>query len=381
MAEDVSAGSQPAYWLDLFTHKSWNEFLAAGGAVSGFSAGRWTTVQKMNVGDLLLCYLTGISRFVGVLQVVGEPFTDKTVIYSDAEFPSRVPVRVVHALTAETAVPVLDLRNDLSVFQNLSNPNFWSGAFRGSPARWKADDGETVVRFVAEAQANPIERAVDKGKLAHRPRAFRTALGEVTVPEDEEMAGTLLPETEPLATGAEATTSHTEIQGLLLQIGSAMGLDVWVARNDPNRIWRGKTFSEQFKLRSELPHNFDSATSKIIEMIDVLWLEGNAIRAAFEIESTTSIYSGLLRMSDLVAMQPNLQIPLFIVAPEERRSKVINEVNRPTFAALKQPLVKVCRFLGFDALRSYAKEAGQWSKFMKPDVLQELSESCDPAEA
>ena len=51
-----------------------------------------------------------------------------------------------------------------------------------------------------------------------------------------------------------------------------------------------------------------------------------------EIEHTTSIYSGLLRMSDLVAMQPNLQIPLFIVAPDVRRNKVIEEVNRPTFA-------------------------------------------------
>jgi hypothetical protein len=53
----------------------------------------------------------------------------------------------------------------------------------------------------------------------------------------------------------------------------------------------------------------------------VLWLQGNAIQAAFEIESTTSIFSGLLRMADLIAMHPNLKIPLYIVAPAERRSK------------------------------------------------------------
>ena len=52
--------------------------------------------------------------------------------------------------------------------------------------------------------------------------------------------------------------------------------------------------------------------------------------AAFEIESTTSIYSGLLRMSDLIAMQPNLNIPLYLVAPNERRQKVFAEVNRST---------------------------------------------------
>jgi hypothetical protein len=60
---------------------------------------------------------------------------------------------------------------------------------------------------------------------------------------------------------------------------------------------------------------FDEATNRTIELIDVLWLKGNAVVAAFEIESTTSIYSGLLRMSDLIAMQPNLNIPLYLVAP------------------------------------------------------------------
>ena len=49
---------------------------------------------------------------------------------------------------------------------------------------------------------------------------------------------------------------------------------------------------------------FDDATNKTIELIDVLWLESDAIIAAFEVEHTTAIYSGLLRMSDLVSMQP-----------------------------------------------------------------------------
>jgi hypothetical protein len=79
---------------------------------------------------------------------------------------------------------------------------------------------------------------------------------------------------------------------------------------------------------------FDEATNRTIELIDVLWLKGNAVVAAFEIESTTSIYSGLLRMSDLIAMQPNLNIPLYLVAPDERRQKVFAEVNRPTFSRL-----------------------------------------------
>ena len=67
-------------------------------------------------------------------------------------------------------------------------------------------------------------------------------------------------------------------------------------------------------------------------------------------------------MSDLVAMQPNLQIPLFIVAPDDRRTKVFTEVNRPTFASMKQPLVKVCRFIAFSALSRDIDQAGQWTR-------------------
>jgi hypothetical protein len=64
MVDDTLMPRSPSYWLDLFTYKSWNEFLEAGGAVSGFSEGRRAMVQKMREGDLLLCYLTGVSRFV-----------------------------------------------------------------------------------------------------------------------------------------------------------------------------------------------------------------------------------------------------------------------------------------------------------------------------
>ncbi len=33
-------------------------------------------------------------------------------------------------------------------------------------------------------------------------------------------------------------------------------------------------------------------------------------------------------------MQTNLNIPLYLVAPDDRRDKVITEVNRPTFSRL-----------------------------------------------
>lgn len=111
-------------------------------------------------------------------------------------------------------------------------------------------------------------------------------------------------------------------------------------------------------------------------MIDVLWLDGNAIVAAFEIESTTSIYSGLLRMADLLSMQPNLNIPLYLVAPDERRQKVFTEVNRPTFSRLSPPLVDVCRYIAFSTLRDHLAQVKSFIRYLKPQFLDELSEAC-----
>ncbi len=49
-----------------------------------------------------------------------------------------------------------------------------------------------------------------------------------------------------------------------------------------------RNFQTSPRLKTELPLQFDEATNKTIELIDVLWLKGNAIVAAFEVESTTS---------------------------------------------------------------------------------------------
>jgi predicted RNA-binding protein len=366
--------SSRAYWLDLFTGKTWKEYLDAGGKVSGFRESRWRTVQKIKPGDYLICYLTGISRFVGILEVTSANYKEQTPIWEDEDFPCRIKVKPIIRLTPETAVPVFELKDRLSFFRDMKRPNAWTGHFRGSPARWSVEDGEALLSALSEASKNPVTRPVDAAKLARRPKSLKAKIGSVTVPDSEEPS--------PVPGEPEQIPSdHAEIQWLLLKLGSEMGFDVWVARNDRSRKVKGNTIADLPKLKSELPLQFDEATNKTIELIDVLWLQGNAIAAAFEVESTTSIYSGLLRMSDLIAMQPNLNIPLYLVAPDDRREKVISEVNRPTFSRLSPPMSEVCRFISFSSLRDRLKQAEPFIKYMKADFLEELSESCEIEEA
>lgn len=71
------------YWLDLFTFTTWQEFIKAGASVSGFREKRWNTVQQIKPGDYLLCYLTGLSRWIGILEVTSSAFKDSVPIWKD----------------------------------------------------------------------------------------------------------------------------------------------------------------------------------------------------------------------------------------------------------------------------------------------------------
>jgi len=388
--------STRTYWLDLFTGGTWQEFLDAGGEVSGFRENRWAAVQRIKPGDYLLCYLVGLSRFIGVLEVTSPPYKDKSPIWQNEVFPCRVKVRSVFSLTPETGIPITSLRDELAIFGNKDRPNAWSGHVRGSPAKWDSGDGEAILKAIEVAKQNPVIRPVDTAQLKRRPKAIASKIGPVTIPETDDA---------PTATGGENigntrsigqkqviappqdappsqdASAHAEIQWLLLKLGNDMGLKVWVARNDRNRDVKGHHFTDLPKLVSQLPRQFDEGTTKTIELIDVLWLQGNAIVAAFEIESTTSIYSGLLRMSDLIVMQPNLNIALYIVVPDERREKVVSEINRATFARLSPPMADMCRFIPFTTLRDYLERAAPFIRYLKADILDEMSESCEADEA
>jgi hypothetical protein len=139
--------------------------------------------------------------------------------------------------------------------------------------------------------------------------------------------------------------AHVKVQRDLIQLGRAEGCSVWVPPNDRNLSYRGSGFASLTLDR--LPNfGFEENTRRIVHNIDVLWLTKNVIRKAFEVESTTSIYSGLLRLNDLVLAQPNNAIDLYIVADRKRRDRVLNQLIRPSF----QELARQCQFLAFNVV-------------------------------
>jgi len=341
------------YWLDLFTGTTWDEFREAGATVSGFRHRMRNAVARIEPGDILLCYMTGVMRWVGALQVLG-PSDDTRDIWSFAEFPARVSVKPLVMVDAEYGVPMADLEGRMGFYRGPEDRGKFQGFVRRSPNLFKdSREGLAIMELLHKAEKDKVRRPVDQRKLARKPlftasqkKGQKAVQILVSVPDKEEEAAT---PAAPVEAGPEAV-QHTEIQYRLLRLGAEMGFDVWVARNDRGKTHDGQTLAELPKVLDHLPAMFNEATDKTVELIDVLWLRRNSVVAAFEVECTTSIYSGLLRMSDLLALQPTINIDLYIVAPEERRAKVEREILRPTFKLREKPLAELCGFLPVGSL-------------------------------
>lgn len=135
----------------------------------------------------------------------------------------------------------------------------------------------------------------------------------------------------------EGEQTHSEIQSWLRDLGLALGYDVWVAANDRGRLHEGLPLGSH--CLENLPRSIATARgSDSIRLIDVLWLErsGDRVAAAFEVEHSTSIYSGIVRMLDLALSSDKLHASagLFLVAPDAREADVRAQLRRPAFSRI-----------------------------------------------
>jgi hypothetical protein len=159
------------------------------------------------------------------------------------------------------------------------------------------------------------------------------------------------PDPAPEEDSEDDVREHTEIQHYLVELGLKHNYDVYVATNDQNLEFEGQRLGENCVDNLNLA-GFSDATMRIIEYVDVIWMDGDYIAKMFEVESTTSIYSGILRMTDFVVKVPNLAVDMFIVAPDDDEEKVRREMNRPTFQRVLEPAEHCSlQFVSFNGVR------------------------------
>lgn len=168
----------------------------------------------------------------------------------------------------------------------------------------------------------------------------------------------------------ESDATHTTIQGLLRDLGLALEFDVWVASND-----RARPYGEG-RLADGCLNHFPGKVevgAEAARLIDVIWFQRGSqqVAAAFEVEHSTSIYSGIVRMLDLALGSPmGNGSRLFLVAPDNRRDEVAQQLRRPAFSRVAE---LGFRYLPYGELKAHANAIQRFGSGLKP--LLEISQS------
>ena len=172
-----------------------------------------------------------------------------------------------------------------------------------------------------------------------------------------------------LAAARNGDRTHTEVQEWLRDLGRALGFEVWIAAND-----QGRRCSDGGRLGdgclTALPPSLELAPGgDSVRLIDVLWLETatEKVAAAFEVEHTTSIYSGIVRLLDLaLGHRAGVTQPvgggLFLVAPDEREADVRAQLARPAFSRIADLRV---RCLAYSELARHREAMGRFGQGLK----------------
>jgi hypothetical protein len=128
-----------------------------------------------------------------------------------------------------------------------------------------------------------------------------------------------------LATSEES--DHDLAIARLVEMAGYRNLKAHIGRTEQMK------YAEFRQMSSDLPQRVQGmpkAAREIIEQIDVIWHNGGrGIVAAFEVERTTTITSGIDRFRNLLTTAPESEIELYLVVPKSRGDEVRSKLGSP----------------------------------------------------
>jgi len=305
----------------------------------------------------------------GLATVSGKPFYGTDMVWDNGEFPYRIPIKFLNVLNKDQRIPILGEVRDILMSE--WGPKYGWGMLNQQIIQ---DNGaQTLIKTITvqpnalkQIEANLDElledakqqRETPAKKIVIREQPPKTQMKEKEEQQSEE------PESN------EEGSLHSQAEHALIKIGKATGCKVCIALNDKSKLFQGKPLSEQC-LKSLPNFGLNEEATRRIGLIDIIWVINNSPVCAFEIETTTSVYSGLLRMSDLLSVVPSLKIKLYIVAPRIRQDKVRSEITRPTFQ--KIGLNEYCRFIPIEELNKLLSRIEGLQGHIQPTIIDTIA--------
>ncbi|MEB3756207.1 MAG: hypothetical protein GSR79_05045 [Desulfurococcales archaeon] len=136
-------------------------------------------------------------------------------------------------------------------------------------------------------------------------------------------------------------SKHEEAQGALVELGNILGFDTYVPPEDRNKVVRGKRLGELTTLK-DLPQFTYPRLLDTVKHIDVIWFKEEFPTYCFEVEDSTDVTKGLLRLYQI----RQLGIKPIIIGPENKRNKFLVEIEKDPFYHIK----KRYRFVSYEEL-------------------------------
>jgi hypothetical protein len=324
--------------------------------------------KTWEVGDRLAIIVE--KSLAGLCEVAGPPFESREKVWENGLFPHRIPMKFTHVLRPQDRPPILgEVRDTLTEEwgprygwailnqQVLESPNadIVARAITSRPNAL-ADYQRALAERLDEARLKR-EQATQRGPRRARPPITPSVTEQLELRD------------EPVISKRDAS-AHTKAQSELISLGKITGCSVWIASNDQGRTYAGKPLGAD--CLKKLPGmGLSDEAMRRISLIDVIWVNQNAPVCAFEVETSTTVYSGLLRMSDLLAVVPALNLQIYIVAPRERQNKVLAELARPTFR--KIGLSEYCRYIPSEDLSELMARVKGFGGHIQPTILDTIA--------
>jgi hypothetical protein len=97
-----------AYYLCLFSPETYEAFSSSDRQISGFRPRHRSSAMGVKPADRFICYMTPVSRWVGVLEVKRGPFEDDTPIFYEQNdpFTLRFEVQSIAWLEKDKTIPI-----------------------------------------------------------------------------------------------------------------------------------------------------------------------------------------------------------------------------------------------------------------------------------
>ena len=155
-----------SYFIYLFSPETYEAFSRSSRDISGFRRRHRGMAERIKAGDVFVCYVTRLSRWFGLLEVLEGPFIDDKPIFVPANDPFVVRFRVRPSvwLEIDKALPIHDdmIWKGLSFTRNLERGSIsWTGKVRGSLVRLEDSDGKFLFKKLTTQSREGVSYPID----------------------------------------------------------------------------------------------------------------------------------------------------------------------------------------------------------------------------